>query len=173
LRCSVTRWRSFPALLVREGIGGRERPILLWCVVAGLGGAVMAAWRELVIRRPEEDPPVPELGMSVLPGSVVASHLEASAAGLVDGTTAARVDACVGTAGELAAIIDNLVEGQRHIRTTLGQLADYVRVRKVDGALTEVLRAAAEAVGYSADALAEGLPLMQVVLDVTGEDTRL
>lgn len=116
---------------------------------------------------------MPELEMSVLPGSVVAAHLEASAAGLADGTRAARVDACVGTAGELASIIGNLVDGQRHIATALGQLADYVRARRVDAALTEVLGAAAEASGYSADALAEGLPLLQVVLDVTGAETRL
>jgi hypothetical protein len=116
---------------------------------------------------------VPELGMSVLPGSVVAAHLEASAAALAEGTMSARVDACVGTAGELAAIVDNLVDGQRQIATALTQLADYVRARKVDGALADVLRAAAEASGYSADALAEGLPLLQVVLDVTGSETRL
>ena len=111
--------------------------------------------------------------MSVLPGSVVASHFRASAAALAEGAGADRVDACVGTAGELAAIVDNLVDGQRHIATTLGQLAEYVRARQVDMALTEVLRAAAEAAGYSADALAEGLPLLQVVLDVTGGETRL
>ena len=111
--------------------------------------------------------------MSVLPGSVVASHLRASAAGLADGTVAGRADACVGTPGELAAIIDGLVAGQRHIAAALDNLAGYVRDHRLDGALTEVLRAAAEASGYSADALAESRPLLQVVLDVTGPETRL
>lgn len=111
--------------------------------------------------------------MSVLPGSVVASHLEASAAGLADGTTAPRVGACVGTAGELAAIVEHLVAGQRHIAAALGQLADYVRGRRVDGALSEVLSAAAEASGHSAEALTEARPLLDVVLDMIGAETRL
>jgi hypothetical protein len=111
--------------------------------------------------------------MSVLPGSVVAAHFQASAAGLAEGVAADRVDACVGTAGELAEIVDNLVAGQRQVAVALGRLADYVRDRRVDVALSEVLRAAGEASGFSADALAEGIPLLQVVLDVTGGETRL
>jgi hypothetical protein len=83
---------------------------------------------------------MPELGMSVLPGSVVASHLEASASSLAGGTDAARADACVGTAGELAAIVTHLVAGQRHIATALARLAGYVRDRGLDGDLSEVLR---------------------------------
>lgn len=127
---------------------------------------------------------MPELGMTVLPGSVVASHLRSCATGLADGTTPRHVPVCVGTAGELAAVIGNLVAGQHHISATLAQLADYVRERHLAGtldavptedltALIDVLRAAAEAAGYSADALAESHPVLRVVLDVTGADTHL
>ncbi|MFL6145350.1 MAG: hypothetical protein ACJ72N_26260 [Labedaea sp.] len=116
---------------------------------------------------------MPELGMSVLPGSVAAAHVHASAAGLADGTVGRRADLSVGTAGELAEIIDNLVEGQRQISATLSQLAGYVRGRGLEHALAEVLAASARASGFAADALAESRPLLQVVLDVTGADTRL
>jgi hypothetical protein len=116
---------------------------------------------------------MPELGMTVLPGSVVASHLHSSADGLADGTVPARVRSCVDTPGELAEIIEHLVAGQRQISATLAQLADYVGDRRLDRSLSEVLRASAEAAGFSADALAESVPLVQVVLDVTGADTRL
>ena len=109
--------------------------------------------------------------MTVLPGSVLASHLRSSAAGLEEGTVPRRAGECVETPGELAAIIEHLVAGQRHISATLAQLAHYVR--GLDGSLSEVLRASAEAAGYSAEALAESRPLVQVVLDVTGADTRL
>jgi hypothetical protein len=40
-------------------------------------------------------------------------------------------------------------------------------------ALTDVLQAAARAAGYSADALAETAPLMDVVVESAGGDTRL
>jgi hypothetical protein len=116
---------------------------------------------------------MPDLEMPVLPGSVVASHLQASAASLAAGTAGMRADACVGTAGELAAIVDHLVAGQRCLRAALSQLAGYTRDRGLDPALFEVLVAAAEAAGHSADALAESRPLVQVVLDVTGAETRL
>ena len=109
--------------------------------------------------------------MTVLPGSVLASHLRSSAAGLEEGTAPRQAGECVETPGELAAIIEHLVAGQRHISATLAQLAHYVR--GLDGSLSEVLRASAEAAGYSAEALAESRPLVQVVLDVTGADTRL
>jgi len=110
--------------------------------------------------------------MTVLPGSVLASHLRSSAAGLEEGTAPRQAGECVETPGELADIIEQLVAGQRHISATLAQLAHYVRGLD-DGALSEVLRASAEAAGYSAEALAESRPLVQVVLDVTGADTRL
>jgi hypothetical protein len=116
---------------------------------------------------------MPDLEMPVLPGSVVASHLQASAASLAAGTAGMRADACVGTAGELAAIVDHLVAGQRCLRAALSQLAGYTRDRGLDPALFEVLVAAAEATGHSADALAESRPLVQLVLDVTGAETRL
>ena len=112
-----------------------------------------------------------ELGMTVLPGNVVASHLHSSAAGLADGTVPARARLCVETPGELAEIIEHLVAGQQQISVALGHLAQYVR--GLDGALSDVLRASAEASGYAAEALAESRPLVQVVLDVTGGDTRL
>ncbi len=111
--------------------------------------------------------------MTVLPGSVLASHLHASASGLADGTSPARAPECVGTPGELAAIIDHLVAGQRQIAASLAQLAGYVHDRRVDRVLSEVLRASAEAAGFAADALAESQSLVQGVLDVTGADTRL
>jgi hypothetical protein len=114
-----------------------------------------------------------EPGMSVLPGSVVASHLEASGVSLVHATRPDRVDASVGTAGELSAIVTQLVAGQRHVAAALAQLSGYVRDRRLDGDLAEVLLSAAEASGHSADALAEAGPLLQLVLDVTGADTRL
>ena len=116
---------------------------------------------------------MPELGMTVLPGSVVAAHLHASASGLADGTVPARARSCIETPRELAEVIDHLVAGQREIAATLAQLADYVRDRRLDRALSEVLRASAEAAGFSADALSESESLVQVVLDVTGADTRL
>jgi hypothetical protein len=109
----------------------------------------------------------------VLPASVLAAHIEASAAGLADGTVRRRVGTCVETAGELATVIEHLVAGQRHLSAALGQLGEYVRRRGLDPALVEVLRAAAEAAGFSADALAESRPLVQGVLDVTGADTHL
>jgi len=109
--------------------------------------------------------------MTVLPGSVVASHLQSSAAGLADGTVPARVRSCVETPAELAEIIERLVAGQQQISVALGNLAQYAR--GLDRSLSEVLRASAEAAGFSAEALAESRPLVQVVLDVTGPDTRL
>lgn len=116
---------------------------------------------------------MPELGMSVLPGSVMAAHLETSAAGLAEGTVPRRVGECVGTAGELAAVVERLLAGQRHISATLAQLAGYVRNRGLDGSLTEVLTAAAEASGYTAQALEQTGPMVRAVLDATGPDTRL
>jgi ATP-dependent protease Clp ATPase subunit len=111
--------------------------------------------------------------MTVLPGSVVAAHLHACASGLADGTVPARARSCVETPRELAEVIDHLVAGQRQIAASLAQLADYVHDRRLDRALSEVLMASAEAAGFSADALAESQPLVQVVQDVTGPDTRL
>jgi hypothetical protein len=116
---------------------------------------------------------MPELEMSVLPGTVLASHIEASAAGLAEGTVRRRAGACVETAADLAAVVEHLIAGQRHLSAALGQLGDYVRRRGLDPALVEVLTAAGKAAGFSADALAESRPLVQGVLDVTGADTHL
>src|SRR5262245_35703877 len=107
----------------------------------------------------------------VLPGSVLASHLRSSAAGLGVGTAPRHLGRCVETPGELAEIIDHLVVAQQQISVALGQLGQHVR--GLDRALSDVLRASAEASGYAAEALAESRPLVQVVLDVTGADTRL
>jgi hypothetical protein len=116
---------------------------------------------------------MPEPGISVLPGSVVAAHLQASADALADGTTPRRAGACVETAGELATVIEHLVASQRSISTALAQLAGYANARRLDSALVDVLSAAADAAGYAGDALAESRPLVQGVLDVTGTDTHL
>src|SRR5436305_13072901 len=115
---------------------------------------------------------MPELGMTVLPGSVVAAHLHSSAAGLADGTIPARVRSCVETPGELAEIVERLVAGQQQISVALGHLAQYVRLLDA-GALAEAFRASPGASGYAAEALAESRPLVQGILDVTGADTRL
>src|SRR2546423_5172055 len=107
----------------------------------------------------------------VLPGSVLASHLRSSAAGHEVGTRPPHASECVETPGELAEVIEHLVAGQRHISATLAQLAHHVR--GLDVSLFEVLKVSAEASGFAADALAESRSLVQVVLDVTGADTRL
>jgi hypothetical protein len=112
---------------------------------------------------------MPELGMSVLPGSVLAAHLQASAAGLAEGTTPRYVAACVGSPEELAAVLEHLLASQRHLSDALVRLAGHVG----DSVLSEVLTASAEAAGYTAEALAESIPFVQVDRDVTGGDTRL
>jgi hypothetical protein len=122
--------------------------------------------------------------MSVLPGSVVAAHLRSSAAGLADGTRPRQAGACIADPGELASVIAELVAGQQHISDSLAQLAAFVRRERVSGildtvpaedvlALSEVLLAAAQAARYSAEALAESRPMLQVVQDVTNGDTLL
>lgn len=122
--------------------------------------------------------------MSVLPGSVVAAHLRASAAGLADGTRPRLASECIETPGELASVIADLVAGQQHISESLAQLSAFVRRERVSGildtvpaddvlALADVLRAAAQAAKYSAEALSQSGPVVQVVLDVTGGDADL
>lgn len=131
-----------------------------------------------------KDAHVPELGTSTLPGTVLAAHLDACAAGLADSTTSQRVATCVGTAGELAEILDHLVAGQHHLSVTLARLAGHLRDRRQAGAvdaavledlaaLTDVLRAAAQAAGYSAQALAESGPVVAAVVEAAGGGTRL
>jgi hypothetical protein len=122
--------------------------------------------------------------MSVLPGSVVAAHLRASAAGLADGTKPRPAGECIASPDELASVISDLVAGQQHISASLAQLAAFVRRERVSGildtvpaedvlALADVLRAAARAAKYSAEALAESRPMLQVVQDVTNGDTQM
>ncbi|MBN6033393.1 hypothetical protein [Amycolatopsis sp. 195334CR] len=106
------------------------------------------------------------VGEPVLPGSIVAAHLEACAAELAG-------SAEVGTAGELADVLEHLACGQRQLSLALTRLAGVVRGSQVDGALTEVLEAAATAAGYSADAIAESEPVLGALLQTADEDTRL
>jgi hypothetical protein len=84
---------------------------------------------------------------------------------------------------DLAEVIRRLIAGQRHISAALGQVAGYLRDQRDTGplgvvpsedlaALTEVLRAAASATGYSADALAETAPLLDVLVESAGGDNR-
>jgi hypothetical protein len=125
-----------------------------------------------------------ELGAPVLPATVIAAHLEACAADLAGGTTLRRVGGGLVDVHDLADVLRHLIAGQRHISATLGRLAGYLRDQHDAGplsvvpsddlaALTEVLRAAASATGYSADALAETAPLMDVVVESAGGDTLL
>jgi hypothetical protein len=144
----------------------------------------VAFWPAFTTLAARKDSHVPELETSLLPGTVVAAHLAACATGLADSTTPRRVPACVGTAGELAEILGHLVAGQHHVSVTLARLAEYVRDRRLAGtldgapvedltALTEVLRAAAQAAGYSSEALAQSRPVVAAVVEATGEGTRL
>ncbi|GLY67068.1 hypothetical protein [Amycolatopsis taiwanensis] len=118
---------------------------------------------------------MPELEPSVLPVTVAASHLRACAVELEKAGTAEL--------GEVTAMIHDVVAAQRHLSAALAALAARVE----DGrdttlaavpspelvALTEVLQAAASAVGYSADALTESEPFAQSLADFAGTDTRL
>ncbi|GAB3501439.1 hypothetical protein GCM10027521_55150 [Amycolatopsis cihanbeyliensis] len=115
---------------------------------------------------------------SALPATVVAAHLEACAAELAAGTAGRRPGPSVGSVADLAEVLRLLVAGQRHLSGALEHLAERVR----DGddsrppeqdALAAVLRAAAEAAGYSADALAEGETPLGRLLRTDDEDTRL
>ena len=125
-----------------------------------------------------------ELRAPVLPATVMAAHLESCAAGLASGTTRRRAGDCVVDVDDLVDVVRHLIAGQRHISTALGRLAGHLRDQHDNGplgvvpsedllALTDVLQAAARAAGYSADALAETAPLMDVVVEAAGGDTRL
>ncbi len=109
---------------------------------------------------------------SVLPATVIAAHLETCAAELAGGPS-------VGSVGDVAAVLAHVVAGQQHLSAMLARLADYVGDRRPAApspdllALTEVLRAASAAAGYSADALAEGRPALESLVRSAGEDTRL
>ena len=125
-----------------------------------------------------------ELGAPALPATVMAAHLESCAAGLASGTSRRRAGDCVVDVDDLVDVVRHLIAGQRHISTALGRLAGHLRDQHDNGplgvvpsedllALTDVLQAAARAAGYSADALAETAPLMDVVVESAGGDTRL
>ena len=110
--------------------------------------------------------------LPVLPGTVAAAHLAACAAGLATDTAPDRVSACVGSLAELAELAEHLVTGQRQLARTLDQLAEHLRERPRSMqlmALVEVLRAAGQATGHAADALAESGPVINLVRDSTGE----
>lgn len=114
----------------------------------------------------------------VLPATVLADHLQASAAGLATDTAHGRASASVGTVGELTTVIRQLVAGQQHISNTLAQLAAQVSAGQIPAAspdlvaLSEVLHAAASAAGHSADALASSAPLLDAVQAAAGEGAR-
>lgn len=126
--------------------------------------------------------PIPsDRGERVLPATVVASHLEACAAELAAG---AEADAPLGTAEEFAEVVQHLLAGQRSLSRALAALAGRVWTAHEAGALpevppielevlTEVLHAAGNAVGYSADAIAESGPAIECMCESTARNTRL
>ncbi|KAA9151423.1 hypothetical protein FPZ12_038960 [Amycolatopsis acidicola] len=118
---------------------------------------------------------MPELEPTVLPLTVAASHLRACAAEL-DGAEGTEL-------GDLAAVIGDLVAGQRLLSSALSKLADRVDAggegvlaaappSQVQ-AMTQVLHAASGAFGYSADALCESEPLAKILAESGGPNTRL
>ncbi len=110
--------------------------------------------------------------LPVLPGTVAAAHLAACAAGLAADTAPDRISGCVGDLAELAELTEHLVNGQRHLVRTLDQLARHLGQRPGSmqlTALVEVLRAAGEATGHAADALAESGPVIDLLAESEGE----
>ncbi|MFD9888847.1 hypothetical protein ACFWY9_05875 [Amycolatopsis sp. NPDC059027] len=114
-----------------------------------------------------------------LPPTVVASHLRSCAEELADSL---RATGSAATAAELAEVVTQLVAGQQALASALAGLAG--RVDAGSGVLaaappvdvevvTEVLRAAATAVGCSADALGEAVPSFECLSESVGPDTRL
>ena len=104
----------------------------------------------------------------ILPATVAAAHLESCAAELA-GTEFAGLD-------DVTAIVPVLVRAQRQLAVALGNLARHTDggrpggARDVGGsaelaALTEVLRAASDAAGATANALGESLPLLENLAD--------
>ncbi|GAA4530851.1 hypothetical protein [Amycolatopsis samaneae] len=114
-----------------------------------------------------------------LPPTVVAGHLRGCAEELAESLRAGGVTA---TAAELAEVVAQLVAGQRALAGALAGLGDrlgenadaLVAAPPVDvEVVTEVLHAAATAVGCSADALGEAVPSFECVSESVGPDTRL
>ena len=104
----------------------------------------------------------------ILPATVAAAHLESCAAELA-GVTFAGLD-------DVTAIVPVLARAQRQLAVALGNLARHTDggrpggARDVGGsaelaALTEVLRAASDAAGATANALGESLPLLENLAD--------
>jgi hypothetical protein len=141
---------------------------------------VVARDEETPSRRPaapRSGPPTP-----LLPATVAAAHLSACAAELAG--HAGDDGPQVGDLADLAAVVRQLVDGQRDIAAALARLADHVADRHRAGALavvepsdvaalTEVLAAAGAATGHAADALAQGGPVLDVVLASAGPDGRI
>ncbi|KZB80455.1 hypothetical protein [Amycolatopsis regifaucium] len=126
----------------------------------------------------EQNAPRPQ--RLTLPPTVVASHLRGCADDLAASLTASGTAA---TVPELLQVVEHLVAGQQALATALEGMA--VRVEgggagalaaapQVDvEVVAEVLRAAATAVGCSADALAEARPSFECVSESVAPDTRL
>lgn len=117
-----------------------------------------------------------ELEPVVLPVTVAASHLRACASALADAPDAEL--------GDLVTVLDDVVASQRGLATACAELAGRLRDGSDDGALSgaatvdvtafaEVLRAAATALGCSAEALDSGAPLARRIAETAGADTRL
>ncbi|WP_181775393.1 hypothetical protein [Amycolatopsis pittospori] len=126
----------------------------------------------------EQNPPGPQ--RLTLPPTVVASHLRSCAEDLATSLTAPGTAA---TVPELLQVVEQLVDGQRALAVALEGMALRVEGGG-DGALAaapavdvevvaEVLRAAATAVGCSADALGESGPSFECVSESVAPDTRL
>lgn len=127
----------------------------------------------------DDEPSAPEHALPALPATVAAAHFTASAAELA---RAQRPQ--VGDLADLAAVVDQLVTGQRHIAAVLGKLSDHLADRYADGALAtvegrdvaalaDVLAAAAAASGHAAGALSQSGPVLDIVLAAAGPDARI
>ena len=128
----------------------------------------------------------PTVSLPTLPASVAAAHLTASAAELAGDTVAGRAGAApaVEDLAELAAVVDQLVAGQRYVAAALARLANHVNDRHRDGALAtvashdvaalaEVLAVAATATGHAAGALAQGRPVLDILAASAGPDAKI
>ena len=104
----------------------------------------------------------------ILPATVAAAHLESCAAELA-GMAFAGLD-------DVTAIVPVLARAQRQLAVALGNLARHTDGGRPGGArdvgdsaelaaLTEVLRAASDAAGATANALGESLPLLENLAD--------
>jgi hypothetical protein len=121
----------------------------------------------------EQDPP-----RLSLPPTVVAAHFRTCAEELAGSL---RAGGQVATTAELAEVVAQLVAGQQALARALGGLAERVETAESLAAappvdvevVTEVLHAAAEAVGCSAEALEQARPSFECVSESAGPDTRL